>query len=174
MASVRPNPATTTKSRTSAAAGAAETFEIPMNRVNPLWFVVVVLGLVAVVGAIMFARRPASTKAPEAEKEATPAQESKEEIAARREHMEITKKSIAAAAEAPAPAAAAKPAEPATSLSSPTPVAAAAPAARSTQAGAAVAAAEPAAAAKPVAKPPPRKQLDALDRMGDDLAGQLK
>jgi hypothetical protein len=169
MAPVRPNPAISAHSRGNPASNAAETFQIPMNRTNPLWFVVLVLVAAAVVGAILYARRPsAKAPSPEPAQTAAPAHETKEQIAARREHMEITQKSMARAAEAPAGAesAAAKSDEQSSG-------AAASPKRAGAPAGRAAAASQPTPkAAGP--KPVPRKQLDALDKMAEDLAGQLK
>jgi hypothetical protein len=177
MAPVSPNPATSANRRPNPASSAAETFEIPMNRISPIWWVVVVLGVAAIVGGIMYARRP-SAKAPSAEQAQTaaPATETKEQLAARRQHMEITQKSMARAAERTAgtESAAAEAAEqPAAPSGAAARAGASIPKRASAPAGLAAAASQPAPkSAGP--KPVPRKQLDALDKMGDDLAGQLK
>jgi cytoskeletal protein RodZ len=166
MTSVRPNPATPAQGRPSPTANAAETFEIPMNRLHPAWYGVVVLCVVAVVAAIVIARRPGTKKTPAADQTVAQVKETKEQVAARREHMEITQKSMARAAESASgtepPAAAESPEE------APTPKAAA-PVSRAAKPTAANAAANKAAS-----KPVSHKQLDALDRMGEDIAGQLK
>ena len=113
------------------------------------------------VGAVVWVISSGDSGEAEAEgKRASPKYLTKEELEARRRHMEITKKSLAKVPE--------KRTEPA--ASKPAPKAKAAP--RTAAKGGA---ARPSAPKKrPVSRKAAKKQLDALDSLGNDIASQLK
>jgi hypothetical protein len=160
MPSVQANSAP--KGQGKAAPGSdADQLQIPMSKTNPLWIGFGVLGVLLVVGAVVWVVTSGDSGKSEARaKRESGKYLSKEELEARRKHMEITQKSLANVpkesekSEAPKAAPAAKPAaaaRPRGGWSKPS-----------------------APAKKPVSGKAAKKQLDALDNLGNDIASQLK
>lgn len=145
--------------------------QLPMNKTNPIWIGVGIVAVLAIGGYAVFklaAGSGSKQPAPAASVQMPVDDKAKEE--ARREHLELTAKAMAALEEkkreqaAASASAAAAPAPPGN-----TPVAASEPAAPGP-------AAQPAApaAAKPKPKGPSADDLEALDQLGKDTNSQLQ
>ena len=153
----------------------ADQLAIPMSKVNPLWIALAVVAVVAVVGTVVFATRGASSS--DGKKSDRPAATwvTRDELEARRRHLEITRKSLD---DLPL-AEEASQAKGASSRPKPRPRAARAGSATApVRAAAAPAPAAPAPAPAPPPKPKTtkaqKKQIDTLDNIANDIASQLE